>query len=377
MSEEFPPESIVLAKVKGYPAWPAMVLDADLLPPHILNKRPKNKQHEPTPNILPIKFFSDDTYIWIKSGDIKPLSKDDIATHFVQSSQKRRKDTVLDQAFKLANDPLDMEIFIKYGSKGMPDATEIDGDDGDDGDNELEENVVVKTPARKKQKAAAPKLTSDKKSPAEAKKEAERELLAQYDSDWGLQDINRYSIKEGNYIFDSLEEQKTVFAKIPDTHEFSELYEKPIEKFKKIEDDVLVQLLAETPNTEELNRQLTLFLGLINKVPRSVITKSKLLRALILDQRKHCSHEDQGQLEFKVKSSKILKRLGIEVRENTEEELEVKSEASTAQSTPTSTVQSTPEVSEPVKEEIEVKEKSEVANSVSSPLKHEVQINGR
>ena len=35
---EYQPTSIVLAKVKGYPAWPAMVLDESLLPEHISNK---------------------------------------------------------------------------------------------------------------------------------------------------------------------------------------------------------------------------------------------------------------------------------------------------------------------------------------------------
>lgn len=368
MSEAYPPKTIVLAKVKGYPAWPAMVLDAALLPSHILNKRPMNKQHEPTPNILPIKFFSDDTYIWIKSGDLKPLSKDDIAAHFVQSSQKRRKDTVLEQAFKLAQDPLDMKEFIKYGSKGAPEGVDIDEDEEDE-----EDDVVVKIPPRKKQKVVAP---ADKRSLAEAKKEAERELLAQYDSDWGVQDINKYSIKEGNYIYDSLEEQKTVFAKIPDTNEFAELYGKPIEKFKKIEEDILEQLLSEDADTDELCHLLTQLLNLISKIPRSVITKSKLLRALILDQRKQCSDDDNGLLQFKDKTSKILKRLGIEVRENTEEELEVKSDAPTANSTPVSTAQSTPEVTDPVKAEVETKVELEVANSASSPLKHEVEVNG-
>ncbi|KAI5970743.1 hypothetical protein CANMA_000162 [Candida margitis] len=366
MSEEYPPKSIVLAKVKGYPAWPAMVLDVDLLPPHILNKRPKNKQHEPTPNILPIKFFSDDTYIWIKTGDIKPLSKDDIAAHFVQSSQKRRKDTVLDRAFELANDPLDMEIFIKYGSKGEPEFTELDEEQEQEDDD-----LVVKVPARKKQKVATPKQAKvvDKKTLAEEKKEAERKLLAQYDSDWGLQDFNKYSVTQGNYIFDSLEEQKSVFASIPDIGGFSSLFDKAIDKFRKIEEEVLEQLLSEdVSNTDELCQLLTSFSNLVSKVPRSVITKSRLIRALIVDQRKH-SPGDHGQLDFKEKTSKILKRLGIEVRENTEEELEVKSEVSTAQSTP--------EVIESIQEEeVEVKVEPDTVNFVNSPLKHEVQTNG-
>lgn len=45
---EYQPTSIVLAKVKGYPAWPAMVLDESLLPEHISNKKPKSKTNPPT-----------------------------------------------------------------------------------------------------------------------------------------------------------------------------------------------------------------------------------------------------------------------------------------------------------------------------------------
>lgn len=46
---EYQPTSIVLAKVKGYPAWPAMVLDESLLPEHISNKNQNRKpilQHQ-------------------------------------------------------------------------------------------------------------------------------------------------------------------------------------------------------------------------------------------------------------------------------------------------------------------------------------------
>ena len=102
---EYQPTSIVLAKVKGYPAWPAMVLDESLLPEHISNKTKIENQslqhqfHLPLHNsiekkpsiIVPVRFFSDDTYIWINTNDLKPLTKQMIQDYFSTSSKKKNR----------------------------------------------------------------------------------------------------------------------------------------------------------------------------------------------------------------------------------------------------------------------------------------------
>ena len=130
---EYQPTSIVLAKVKGYPAWPAMVLDESLLPEHISNKTKIENQSsninfishstisiEKKPSIIvPVRFFSDDTYIWINTNDLKPLTKQMIQDYFSTSS-KRKIDNLLQTAYELANDPPEMGLFIEYGSKGAP-----------------------------------------------------------------------------------------------------------------------------------------------------------------------------------------------------------------------------------------------------------------
>ena len=105
--DQFPPTTVVLAKVKGYPAWPAMVLEESKLPDHILSKKPKTKSSSSltTPSsrkkkstipahILPVRFFSDDTYIWINTHDIKLLTKDAIQNFFTDSNKKRRRDNL-------------------------------------------------------------------------------------------------------------------------------------------------------------------------------------------------------------------------------------------------------------------------------------------
>ncbi|RCK65573.1 ISWI one complex protein 4 [Candida viswanathii] len=214
----FPPTTIVLAKVKGYPPWPAMVLDETLLPAHILSKQPKSKT--PTsanPNtvkkVVPVRFFSDDTYIWINTNDMKELSKEDISKYISSSAQKRRKDNLLEQAYELANDPPDMQQFILYGSKGVPPEPETTSEDDE----------VLSIPAKKKQKqqqqkqAASPKKKKESPKPkpkATPKPKPKPEPVVEYDDDWGLDEFNKYDKALGNFIYDTEEEQTKVFSKV-------------------------------------------------------------------------------------------------------------------------------------------------------------------
>ena len=227
----YQPTNIVLAKVKGYPAWPAMVLEESLLPPHILSKQPKSSKSTTTSTttttttvkkIVPVRFFSDDTYIWININDIKPLTKEDIQNYFKKSNLKRKIDLLLNTAYELANDPPDMEQFIKYGSKGVPEESS-------------EDDEVLSIPAKKKQKQAqSPKkktkdnkikkepIKSKPKPKSKAKPKAKPEpkpkpkpvVVNEYDDDWGLDDFNKYDKYTGNYIYETEAEQQKVFKSI-------------------------------------------------------------------------------------------------------------------------------------------------------------------
>ncbi|KAI5949575.1 hypothetical protein KGF54_005452 [Candida jiufengensis] len=342
MSEKFPASSIVLAKVKGYPAWPAMVLAESFLPDNIISKKPKHKTRDlqetttSTSNVLPIKFFNDDTYFWMKIADLKPLSKDDIAIHFAQTSSKRKKDKVLEQAYELASNPLDMETFIKYGSSGEP--PEIDED-------VFEDNIEIKAPPRKKLKVVIPPRTKTKpvtvkkdprKEALEKQKEEERKLMAEYDSDWGIDDFNKYDKSEGNYIYETKEKQQELFSTIPDSSEILEIYNDALDRYKTLEYEFLNNYLInedEQLNYKLLQKNLKEFEKMVDEIPKSITNKSKILRLLILSQRKQPS-EDKNVQQFHNNIEKILKKLGIEVRENTEEDFEIKSVDSTKLTTP-------------------------------------------
>lgn len=214
------PTAIVLAKVKGYPAWPAMVLDESLLPSHILSKQPKSKSSTTSTTIkkiVPVRFFSDDTYIWININDLKPLSKEDIQKYFDNSNLKRKIDQLLHTAYELANDPPDMKQFIQYGSKGVP---EVISDEEDD--------EILSIPAkRKKQQIQSPKkkptkeITKVKKETPKAKPKAPpkpkakpKPIVEEFDNDWGLDDFNKYDKASGNYIYNTEEEQIRILSRV-------------------------------------------------------------------------------------------------------------------------------------------------------------------
>ncbi|KAL6451480.1 IOC4 ISWI one complex protein 4 [Candida maltosa Xu316] len=290
-----------------------MVLDESLLPAHILAKQPKSKSSKSSNKIVPVRFFSDDTYIWINTNDIKPLNSESIQEYFTKSSSKRRKDTLLDTAFELANNPPDMNVFIKYGSKGEPDEEE-----------EEEEDEVLSIPAKKKQRQQSSKKSQPiKKEPSTPKKKVEVKkktnvVVEEVDNDWGLDEFNRYDVEHGNFIYESEQEQNKVFSKVENSINAALL-----KKFKSIESKIIESLLSDTIDFSKIEESLNELNGILHKLPTSVISKSKLLRCLILAIRKR---DDSLDTTKKGKISKVLVRLGIDVRENTEEEMTEKQE---------------------------------------------------
>ncbi|KAK6460607.1 transcription coactivator [Scheffersomyces coipomensis] len=368
LDEKFQPTTIVLAKVKGYPAWPAMVLEESILPEHIIAKRPKSSRGPSTSNgstvsspakkkrgaavsipskVLPVRFFSDDTYIWINSNDLKLLSKDDISAHFSNTGGKRRKDNLLEKAYELANDPPDMELFVKYGSRAAPPSEpEIE---------EIEEEVVevVKPKAKKAKTAAAakPKAKSkaaiaaaaakakkakeaqieaakkkaaqEKKLALEKKKQEEKRLLSEYDDDWGVEDINNYDFKSGNYIFDNENEQNNMFGKIiPNGQKLQTQLNKTQTKFEKLSDKLNESLLLSDDERDDVANgqildQLQELQDLLSDkhFPKTLILKSKLFRVLILTVRKSVDEFNDESIKEKI-SSILIKFLNIEVEIN-------------------------------------------------------------
>lgn len=175
MNDIYQPTDIILAKVKGYPAWPAMIVPNELIPEHVLRNRSRNQakttngkaahndsgsneeKHESVndqldeaetfddadsdkyitySNILKfrkfddlksqycVKFFCDDSYIWLKPLDMKPLTAQQ-CTEWLSSSKKKNKRLI--PAYEMASKGsggIDVWEFIEYGSAGKPDEEE-------------------------------------------------------------------------------------------------------------------------------------------------------------------------------------------------------------------------------------------------------------
>ncbi|CUS22260.1 LAQU0S05e01332g1_1 [Lachancea quebecensis] len=143
----YQPTDIVLAKVKGFPAWPALVVPEEIAPANVLEERPGRptveelddeqdpdnfisysdtlrfrKNFKPHNSYL-LKFLCDDSYIWLKPTDFKPLTPEQCDAWLSKSSKKSKK---LIPAFELARrgtqgpDGIDVWEFVQYGSSGKP-----------------------------------------------------------------------------------------------------------------------------------------------------------------------------------------------------------------------------------------------------------------
>lgn len=155
----FSPGQIVLSKVKGYLAWPAMVLDEQLLPKRIVDIKPRKlrgKKGRPEPVATPLRFFADDTYMWADANDLSPLTNEAIE----HTLEHKRVSRLLSYAYQVAKDPPAMEAFIKWGTSGV----EPEGGAAEEEEEEEEEKPKVK-----KEKTTKPKA-----EPKSRKREAPR-----------------------------------------------------------------------------------------------------------------------------------------------------------------------------------------------------------
>lgn len=205
MSYIYQPTDVVLAKVKGYPAWPAMVVPTELIPEHILRTRhqqptkrkstgeedlqddapieEEEEDEDPSHYIVYssilkfrkfdspcqqycVKFFCDDSYIWVRPADLKPLLVEDCQKWLNKPRNKK-----LIPAYEMASrgsDGIDVWEFIEYGSAGKPEEEEyqepyedeeevLDEESGVESDNDYADEGPrpSRTSARQKSKRDA------------------------------------------------------------------------------------------------------------------------------------------------------------------------------------------------------------------------------
>ncbi|ETI27356.1 hypothetical protein G647_09546 [Cladophialophora carrionii CBS 160.54] len=116
------PGDYYLARLKGYPPWPSIIADEDMLPEIMLNTRPVTtkkpdgtyndayadggkKMHERT---FPIMFLYTNEFVWISNTDLTPLSPEDC-----KDVPQKGKSKQLLEAYKVAAEGHDLLHFKK------------------------------------------------------------------------------------------------------------------------------------------------------------------------------------------------------------------------------------------------------------------------
>nr|ODN91545.1 hypothetical protein L204_05530 [Cryptococcus depauperatus CBS 7855] len=168
---------IVLARLRGYPPWPARVADPEHLPTSVLRNRPgKNTNHHCC------QFFPAGDFSWLQPKDIRPLSNSDIDSFL--SQPHRKASGGLRDAYKTAQDPTEwdeqQQELHQQQAEAEANVDELDDDDEpvrakggkrkraiDDG----KKNKAAKKeeePKSKKAKAASSQPTAVKAKPEDS-----------------------------------------------------------------------------------------------------------------------------------------------------------------------------------------------------------------
>lgn len=162
----FNPGMVVLAKLKGFPAWPAMILDETNLPPNVLGVKPKsssskNRRKSSAADdgmLWPVRFFVDNNHMWASRSELKVLSSNE-AQEYVENPKSKRDKTLV-QAYRMAVEPPSLEDFVN------PKVEEIVAEEEEEEQIDEEGDVDMEKPKRKR---AAPKKKAEPKSKSKSK----------------------------------------------------------------------------------------------------------------------------------------------------------------------------------------------------------------
>ncbi|KAK8853217.1 hypothetical protein IAR55_003919 [Kwoniella newhampshirensis] len=150
---------IVLARLRGYPPWPARIADPGTLPRNVLAQRPGK-----SPYIYCCQFFPAGDFSWLQSKEIKPLSSSEISDFI---SQPHRKSTGgLREAYQTAQDPTEWDSQQDEIHKAREEAEAEANANVDELEDEDDEEVAT---GGKRKRSAAEKKDKKKKAKTAAK----------------------------------------------------------------------------------------------------------------------------------------------------------------------------------------------------------------
>lgn len=149
---------VVLGKLKGFPAWPSVVVDRDNVPKKVEKERPKSS------SIVCVQYFPTGEYSWLSPVDVKSLPKHEIDAYLKNTSRKTSGD--LYQAYQIAAHPKEWiaeREEERIAEKEGADKKSTPADDEDElAEEEDEEDATAKSGGKRKRIAIEKKATKEK-----------------------------------------------------------------------------------------------------------------------------------------------------------------------------------------------------------------------
>ncbi|KAI0779595.1 hypothetical protein C8Q74DRAFT_702710 [Fomes fomentarius] len=145
---------VVLAKVRGFPPWPGMIVDPDSVPGTVAKERPNAKTKKG--NWYCVRFFPAGDYAWIVPKDISKLQPHEIQA-FISEPFKRSGELL--KGYRIALDPTD---WLEEKAAAIAEAQEAEANaEVDQLDSDGEEEA---------KKASSESATKSRATPAKGKK---------------------------------------------------------------------------------------------------------------------------------------------------------------------------------------------------------------
>ncbi|KAJ6517310.1 hypothetical protein C8R47DRAFT_1086941 [Mycena vitilis] len=159
--ETFDTRDVVLGKVRGFPAWPGMIVDPTTIPRAVVKARPASKKG----TVYVVRFFPTGDYAWLTPKDITPLKSAQINAYVTQQSGAgARKAGELMEGYKIALDPDSWEAeqaanpptAKKRKSKSQKQANDEEEEEEEVVDEEEEGEEEPEKAGKKRKRAASP-----------------------------------------------------------------------------------------------------------------------------------------------------------------------------------------------------------------------------
>ncbi|PWZ02145.1 hypothetical protein BCV70DRAFT_57851 [Testicularia cyperi] len=169
-SHKYQPNDVVLAKVRGFSAWPGIIMDDKNVPSAVLSERPVVRNRD----LYTIRFFPAADYHWAFAKDLELLTTQKI-DQFLSSQSRKKGD--LRKAYELARDPMawneeQNEIVHNYelSLKEAAEEEEENQDQLQDEEDEAAEDDEDEAPVKKRKQApeSGGRDTADKRKKSKA-----------------------------------------------------------------------------------------------------------------------------------------------------------------------------------------------------------------